>query len=92
MRLASQANPNLVDEANAREHFAFNKSTLQETLEDVYFPLISPQEHDELYSRGDMAIKVQHSKLIDTIIIELTALTQILHGLNDQNEQADTTI
>ena len=39
-----------------------------------------------------MAIKVQHSKLIDTIIIELTALTQILHGLNDQNEQADTTI
>ena len=45
-----------------------------------------------MYSRHDMALKQQHSKLVDTILIELAALTQILHGLNDQNEQADTTI
>lgn len=36
-----------------------------------------------MYSRHDMAIKMQHAKLVDTITIELTALTQILHGLND---------
>ena len=92
MRAAAYANPNLIEEANAKEHFAFNKSTLLEVLEDVYFPVISPQEHDQMYSRHDMAIKQQHSKLVDTIVIELTALTQILHGLNDNNEQADTTI
>lgn len=45
-----------------------------------------------MYSRHDMALKLQHNKLIDTIIIELAALTQILHGLNDDNEQADTMI
>jgi len=28
--------------------------------------------------------------MIDTIIIELCALTQILHGLNDQSLPADT--
>lgn len=36
------ANPHMHDEANAKEHFAFNKSTLAEVLEDVYFPLICP--------------------------------------------------
>lgn len=71
----SYANPNLIEEANAKEHFAFNKSSLQEVLEDVYFPVISPQEHDQMYSRHDMAMKQQHAKLIDTIVIELTALT-----------------
>jgi hypothetical protein len=45
-RTGSYANPNLIEEANAKEHFAFNKSSLQEVLEDVYFPVISPQEHD----------------------------------------------
>lgn len=54
--------------------------------------MISPQEHADLYSRHDMAINQQHSKLVDTIVIELTALTQILNGLNDSNEQADTYI
>jgi hypothetical protein len=82
----------LQDEANAREHFAFNKSSLAEILEDVYFPLICVQEHDNMYSRHDMALKLQHQKLIDTILIELAALTQILHGLDDENQQADTTI
>jgi hypothetical protein len=37
-----------------------------------------------------MALKQQHSKLIDTIVIELMALTQVMHGLNDMNEAADT--
>lgn len=43
-----------------------------------------------MYSRFDMAVKQQHSKLVDTIVIELMALTQVLHGLNDSNEPADT--
>ena len=81
-----------MEEANAKEHFAFNKSSLVEVLEETYFPVISPQEHKDMYSRHDMAIKQQHEKLVDTIVIELTALTQILHGLNDDNEQADTVI
>lgn len=63
------------DEANAKDHFAINKSSLTECLEDVYFPLIDTQEHETLYSRHDMAIKQQHKKLHNTIIIELTALT-----------------
>lgn len=92
MRNNTYANPNIIEEANAKEHFAYNKSTLVEDLEDTYFPVISPQEHDDMYSRHDMAIKQQHAKLVDTIVIELTALTQILNGLNDNNEQADTTI
>lgn len=37
-----------------------------------------------------MAVKQQHSKIVDTIVIELVALTQVLHGLNDNNEPADT--
>ena len=88
----SYANPNIIEEANAKEHFAYNKSTLVEVLEDVYFPVISPREHEDMYSRHDMAMKQQHAKIVDTIVIELTALTQILNGLNDNNEQADVTI
>ena len=57
MRQSSYANPNLMEEANAKEHFAFNKSSLQEVLEETYFPVISPQEHRDMYSRHDMAIK-----------------------------------
>jgi len=43
-----------------------------------------------MFSRFDMAVKQQHSKFIDTIVIELMALTQVLHGLNDSNEAAET--
>lgn len=56
-RNTTYANPNLIEEANAKEHFAYNKSSLLEVLEDVYFPVVSPQEHDDMYSRHDMAIK-----------------------------------
>jgi hypothetical protein len=37
-----------------------------------------------------MAVKQQHSKFVDTLVIELMALTQVLHGLNDSNEAAAT--
>ena len=37
-----------------------------------------------------MAVKQQHSKLVDTLVIELMAITQVLHGLNDFNMPADT--
>ena len=70
----------------AKEHFSVSKSGLTEILEQAYFPLIDCQEHADLYNRLDMAIKQQHEKLHDTLIIELTALTQIMHGLNDQNQ------
>lgn len=43
-----------------------------------------------MYSRFDMAVKQQHAKFIDHIVIELMALTQVLHGLNDSNEPAET--
>jgi len=52
-----EGNPHLHDEANAKQHFAAQKSSLHEILEDVYFPLIDPQEHENLYSRHDMALK-----------------------------------
>ena len=65
----------LEEEALSREHFNVSKSSLVEIMEQAYFPLIDIQEHAELYQRLDMAIKMQHSKFIDTIIIELTALT-----------------
>lgn len=85
-----EANHQLVEEANAKQHFAAQKSSLHEILEDVYFPVIDPQEHENMYSRFDMAVKQQHSKFIDTLVIELMAITQVLHGLNDSNEPADT--
>lgn len=39
-----------------------------------------------------MALKQQHSKMIDSIVIELCALTQVLHGLNDQSLPAESHI
>jgi len=42
-----------------------------------------------MYSRFDMAVKQQHSKFVDSLVIELMALTQVLHGLNDSNEPAE---
>ena len=86
MRTAIMANPNLLDEANAKNHFSIQKSGLQEVLENVYFPVVNPQEHVDMYSQHDMAINQQHKKLVDTFVIELITLTQILNGLNDKNE------
>ena len=65
----------LEEEHLAKEHFSVSKSGLMEIMEEAYFPLIDIQEHDDLYQRLDMAIKMQHEKLHDTLIIELTALT-----------------
>ena len=36
-----------------------------------------------------MAVKQQHSKFIDTLVIELMALTQVLFGMNDSNQPAE---
>jgi len=77
LKAAQFANPNLLEEANAKNHFSIQKSPLQEIIEDVYFPVINPQEHADMHSRHDMSIQLQHKKLIDTIVIELTVLTQI---------------
>lgn len=85
-----EANHQLHEETNAKQHFAAQKSSLHEILEDVYFPVIDPQEHENMYSRFDMAVKQQHSKFVDTLVIELMALTQVLYGLNDSNEPAET--
>lgn len=84
-----ESNPQLHEETNAKLHFAAQKSQLHEILEDVYFPVIDCQEHENMYSRFDMAVKQQHNKFVDTLVIELMALTQVLHGLNDSNEPAD---
>jgi len=48
----------LEEEALAKEHFAVSKSSLVEIMEEAYFPLIDVQEHNELYQRLDMAIKM----------------------------------
>lgn len=53
----SMNNELLQDEAMAKEHFAVSKSSLIDVMEQVYFPVIDINEHDELYSRGDLAIK-----------------------------------
>lgn len=37
-----EANQHLHDEANSKQHFAAQKSSLTEILDDVYFPLIDP--------------------------------------------------
>lgn len=52
-------------------------------MEDTYFPCVDIHEHVDMYNRLDYAIKLQHEKLQDTLIIELAALTQVMHGLND---------
>lgn len=55
-------------------------------MEEAYFPIINCQEHFEMYEQQDMAIKLQHKKFHDMIIIELMALCQVLHGLTDTGE------
>ena len=44
-------------------------------MEEVYFPCIDIHEHVDMYNRLDYAIKLQHEKLQDTLVIELAALT-----------------
>ena len=61
-------------------------------MEDVYFPVISPQEYENSHTTHDKAIKQQHSKLIDRIVSELTVLTQVLQGFNDENDQANNKV
>lgn len=50
-------NFNVPDEHHAKEHFAVNRGSLEEIMHEVYFPIIDIQEHDDLYSRLDMALK-----------------------------------
>ena len=50
-------NYSVPDEHLAKEHFTVNKSSLEEVMHEVYFPVIDIQEHEDLYSRLDMAIK-----------------------------------
>lgn len=47
----------LADDAMAKEHFSVSKPDLVKTMEGVYFPVIDCQEHDDLHSKHDLAIK-----------------------------------
>lgn len=65
----------------AGEHFSATRSELSELMERAYFPLIDSQEHEELFSREDDAIKKEHEKLHDTLLVELMTIQHMLHGL-----------
>lgn len=65
----------------ASEHFAATKSELSNLMEAAYFPVIDCQEHEDLYSRDDDAIKREHEKLHDTLLVELMTIQHMLHQL-----------
>jgi len=47
-------------------------------MDKVYFPIIDAQEHLEMYSSGDFAIKLEHEKYQDMILVELITLQHAL--------------
>ena len=65
----------------ASEHFAASRSELGKLMEAAYFPVIDCQEHEDLYSRDDDAIKREHEKLHDTLLVELMTIQHMLHQL-----------
>jgi hypothetical protein len=50
-------------------------------MDRVYFPTIDAQEHLEMYTTSDFAIKLEHEKYHDMILVELIALQQVLKQL-----------
>jgi hypothetical protein len=50
-------------------------------MELAYFPVIDCQEHEDLYSRDDDAIKREHEKLHDTLLVELMTIQHMLQQL-----------
>ena len=47
-------------------------------MDKVYFPAIDAQEHLDMYTTSDFAIKIEHEKYHDMILIELVALQNVL--------------
>lgn len=74
-------NPEVQDGELAGEHFTFRKSNLNHLMDRVYFPTIDAQEHLEMYTTSDFAIKLEHEKYHDMILVELIALQQVLKQL-----------
>ena len=76
----------------AHEHFNSTKSELAKIMESAYFPVIDCHEHDNQYERLDVAIKMEHDKLQDKILVELVALQQMMHilGLDEDVAEPDT--
>ena len=58
-------------------------------MENVYFPEIDCHEHDNLYEKLDVAIKMEHDKLQDKLLIEIVTLQQIMHALGFLGDDED---
>ena len=60
-------------------------------MEKVYFPVIDSHEHEDKYDKLDVAIKMEHDKIQDKILVELVALQQIMHilGLDKDCENSE---
>jgi hypothetical protein len=61
------------------------KSELTKNCENVYFPVIDVQEHEKLYRKEDFQVKEEFDKMIDTILIELIALQDLIKKLGHKN-------
>lgn len=71
-------NPEVQDGELADEHFTYRKSRLNLLMDKVYFPTIDAQEHLDLYRPSDFAIKLEHEKYHDMILVELVTLQNVL--------------
>lgn len=78
---AEPYNPDVQDGELAQEHFTFRKSKLNLLMDRVYFPTVDAQEHLELYRPSDFAIKLEHEKYHDMILVELITLQNLLKQL-----------
>ena len=47
-------------------------------MEDAYFPIVDCHEHDNQHERLDVAIKMEHDKVQDKILVELVTLQQMM--------------
>lgn len=79
--VADEFNPEVQDGELANEHFTYRKSNLNNLMDKVYFPTIDAQEHLEMYTTGDFAIKLEHEKYHDMILVELITLQHVLRQL-----------
>lgn len=78
---AEYFDPEVQDGELASEHFTFRKSNLNHLMDRVYFPTIDAQEHLEMYTTSDFAIKLEHEKYHDMILVELITLQHVLKQL-----------
>lgn len=74
-------NPEVQDGELASEHFTYRKSRLNLLMDKVYFPTIDAQEHLEMYRPSDFAIKLEHEKYHDMLLVELITLQNVLQQL-----------